>query len=250
MNGGYRPAASAVNPGLARKNLSQLIVDQLLEKIEAGEFRPGERLPTEQGLMELFSVGRNTVREAVQSLVSRGILEVRPRRGAVVIGATGRELGVALGLAARLEEHAIDDLYEFRRILEVEIAARAAENATAQDLQTMEAALADYEEALAARLPTHAADVAFHRALAVASRNSVYVSMIDFVADALTAARRWTAQLPNAVQLARTQHAEILAAVKAEDAERAREAMKAHLTSARRALARALERRRRAQPSK
>ena len=221
---------------LGRRNLSQAVADELIRRIDHGQLRPGDRLPTEQGLTDMFGVGRNTIREAVQSLVARGMVEVRPRRGAIVLGVSSHKATDALTMSALLEDQATEDLYEFRRILEVEVAARAAERATAGDLEVMQNAIADYAEALERGLSTHSADVAFHRALAATSHNTVYLRVLDSIADALMSARLETARIPWAAELALKQHSAILDAVGRGDHEGARAEMAEHLTSAKRAL--------------
>src|SRR5665647_196890 len=81
-----RPTMAATPVRATRRTLSASIADDLLLKIREGELAPGAKLPIERDLMAQYGVGRNTVREAVQSLVHMGYLDVRPRVGARVIG--------------------------------------------------------------------------------------------------------------------------------------------------------------------
>src|SRR5215204_5072864 len=116
------------------RTLSQAVTEAILDRIRAGEYRPGDRLSTEKGLMEQFGVGRNVVREAVQGLVAMGLVDVRPGRGAVVIGVdTSRAMDPGT-VAALLLDQTVDDLNEFRAVIEVEIATRAAARATPADV--------------------------------------------------------------------------------------------------------------------
>src|ERR1700751_6000810 len=101
---------------LGRQTLSQAISAAVLERIRAGEFGPGDRLPTEKMLMEQYGVGRNSVREAVQALVTLGLVEVRPGRGATVIGVESENVLDAETLAALLKQEALADLCTFRRL--------------------------------------------------------------------------------------------------------------------------------------
>src|SRR4051812_20233998 len=112
-----------------RQTLSQSIAAQLMASVAAGEYRVGDKLPPERELMAAFGVGRNTVREAIQSLVARGICEVRPGRGTTIIRIDGRSALEGQNLSSLLADSAIDDLYEFRMLLETDAAARAAERA-------------------------------------------------------------------------------------------------------------------------
>ena len=63
---------------LGRQTLSQAVSAAVLDRIRSGEFGPGDRLPTEKSLMAEYGVGRNSVREAVQALVTLGLVDVRP----------------------------------------------------------------------------------------------------------------------------------------------------------------------------
>ena len=67
----------------ARKRADQ-VRDSLIALIRSGELKDGEKLPTEQQLSAMFGVGRSSIREAVQSLIGLGIIEMRPGRGAYV----------------------------------------------------------------------------------------------------------------------------------------------------------------------
>ena len=64
------------------ERLSKSVADDLLARITRGEYKAGDRLPSEQELMGAYGVGRNTVREAMQSLRTLGLVEIRPRLGA------------------------------------------------------------------------------------------------------------------------------------------------------------------------
>src|SRR4051794_2917676 len=107
---------------VTRRNLSQAVGEELLSAIREGRLRPGERLPPERELMERFSVGRNTIREAIQSLAAMGVLDVRPGRGTMVLSTPKESALDAATLAALLDDQTVLDLYEFRLLLEVETA--------------------------------------------------------------------------------------------------------------------------------
>lgn len=70
----------------AGKPLYQAVTDSLLQGIRLGKFTPDERLPSESELMELFGVGRNTVRHAISELVSQGVLQTAQGVGTFVVG--------------------------------------------------------------------------------------------------------------------------------------------------------------------
>jgi DNA-binding FadR family transcriptional regulator len=215
-----------------RQTLSQAVSATLLDRIRSGEFAPGDRLPTEKMLMHEYGVGRNSVREAVQALVTLGLVEVRPGRGATVIGVESENALDAETLAALLKEDAVDDLCAFRRLLEAETASCAARQASSDELGEIVRCVAAYEHAHAQGGPVSSADSAFHNAIARASHNSVYATMLDAVSVLIANARRLSERVPWAIPRAIEEHARIAHAIEARDADAAAEAMRMHIDSA------------------
>jgi GntR family transcriptional regulator, transcriptional repressor for pyruvate dehydrogenase complex len=217
---------------LARQTLSQAVSAAVLDRIRSGEFVPGSRLPTEKMLMEEYGVGRNSVREAIQALVTLGLVEVRPGRGATVIGIDSENALDADTFAALLKEEAIDDLYAFRRLLEIETASCAAQRATETEIAEIERSLRTFEFAYSQHAPVSHADDEFHAAIARASENAVFVTMLDAVSGLIANARRLAERVPWAVTRAMEEHEQILAAIKTHDSVAAADAMRRHLDSA------------------
>jgi DNA-binding FadR family transcriptional regulator len=217
---------------LGRQTLSQAVSAEVLERIRSGEFAPGAKLPTEKMLMAEYGVGRNSVREAVQALVTLGLVEVRPGRGATVIGIESENAVDPEILSVLLKEEAVDDLYSFRRLLEIETAWCAAQKATEKEIQEIERCVRAFEFAHAQRAPVSHADDEFHAAVARASHNSVYATMLDAVSGLIANARRLTENVPWAVPRAVAEHEQVLQAIRAHDAVSAAEAMRGHLNSA------------------
>jgi len=217
---------------LARQTLSQAVSAAVLERIRSGEFGPGDRLPTERMLMEEYGVGRNSVREAVQALVTLGLVEVRPGRGATVIGIESENALDFEILSVLLKEEAVDDLCAFRRLLEAETSACAALKAT--DVQVAEIArcAATFERIHSSGAAASAADDAFHASIARASHNSVYATMLDAVSVLIANARRLTEHVDWAVGRAIEEHALVLNAIRAHDPDAAAAAMRRHIDSA------------------
>jgi GntR family transcriptional repressor for pyruvate dehydrogenase complex len=217
---------------VGRQTLSQAVSAAVLERIRTGEFVPGDRLPTEKLLMQEYGVGRNSVREAVQALVTLGIVEVRPGRGATVIGIEPADALDAEMVSVLLKEEAIDDLYAFRRLLEIEIAARAAEKATPADIEEIEHRLRTFQLAHAQGAPVSRADDDFHAAIARASHNAVYATMLDAVSGLIANARRLSERVPWATERAALEHEGLYEAIKGHDPAAATDVMRTHLDSA------------------
>ncbi len=142
------------------------IASDLQTQIVAGKLKPGEKLPSERSLCGVFGVGRTTVREALKSLVVRGVV-TRKGRGVVVadpesVAAPAPDLGK---LAAQVS---IKQLYEVRKLLEVRIARWAALRATAEDIEAVRSTIdADLHKRTAAGNPNRL----FHDALVKAVHN-------------------------------------------------------------------------------
>jgi len=160
---------------LNRHKLVDDVVIQLQKKISSGEIRHGEKIPTEPELMEQFGVGRSTIREAVRVLVHAGLLEKRQGFGTYLIS----DPIIQEPLSHRLRRAEILEVYEVRRMLEIEIARLAAERRGDDDLSLMREHLDTRLQALekddmGGYLK---ADIAFHQSVAVASKNGVVVDL-------------------------------------------------------------------------
>lgn len=217
---------------LGRQTLSQAVSAAVLERIRSGEFGPGDRLPTEKALMAEYGVGRNSVREAVQALVTLGFVDVRPGRGATVIAIESDAVMDCETISVLLKEEAVDDLYAFRRLLELEIASRAAIAATDRDLDDIAASIRAFESALEQGRPISMLDDEFHAAVAKASHNAIYATMLDAVSGLIANARRLAHSVPWAPERARIEHQQLYEAICAHDADGAATIMALHLDGA------------------
>jgi GntR family transcriptional regulator, transcriptional repressor for pyruvate dehydrogenase complex len=158
-----------------RQNLTEQVIQHLQQRIRQGEWAVGTKLPPETELMTLIGVGRSTIREAVRVLAHSGLLEVRQGDGTYVRALT---TGVE-SLELRLQRAAILEVYEVRRILELEIARLAALRRDEQDLARMQELL---QRRRVARTAGDAgafldADIALHLAVATASKNTVLADL-------------------------------------------------------------------------
>lgn len=218
----------------AGQSLSRHIAGDLLARIGGGEFAPGDKLPVEIDLMAEYSVGRNTVREAVQQLVALEMIDVRPRRGATVLATSARRAIPMDTLSALLPSDVTEDLYEMRLVLETEGAALAAKRATQNDLREIRYHHANYEQEMLAGRGPWEPDLKFHEALARASHNSVLPLMLGAAAELLVRDRQANAAVlgPDTSADAYREHDAVLRAVVAGDADLARQKMAEHINTA------------------
>lgn len=214
------------------RTLSQSVTEDLLRQIRAGEIEVGDQIPTQQNLMKIYGVGHSVVRDAMQQLAAMGIVDVRPRRGSTVISVdSSRALDDRL-LAVLLDKQAIDELYALRRLIEVDIAGQAAQRATPAQLRAVENAHDQFVQARKMGVRVHQQDIDFHRALAEASHNLVYLRVLDALVDVMTAVRQSATEVPGATADAEQQHAVVLQAIRDGDPVAARHAMLEHIETA------------------
>jgi len=169
-----------------RKQLAVQVEEQLLEYIRKEPVNVGEKIPNEFVLAEKFEVGRSTIREAVRSLATKGVLEVRRGDGTYVISMQTIE-DDPLGLA-RIETDKVDlalDLLEVRLVIEPEIAFRAAQNASEEDLIELERLCDEVEKNINEKIDHAEADVAFHTQIAKCSGNTVFETLIPTINTAV-----------------------------------------------------------------
>jgi len=166
-----------------RTGLIDQAVGWLRTQIADGEWPVGSRIPAEPALTQMLGVGRNTVREAVQSLVHAGLLQRRQGSGTYVVARS--ELGVTIG--REIADARQRDVLEVRRSLEVETARLAARRRTPADvvdlLNQRNARTDAYRaEDINAMVAT---DLALHRAIARTARNPVLLSLYENLVGAI-----------------------------------------------------------------
>ena len=162
------------------------IEDQLLMYIQEKNIAIGSKLPSEYKLAELFGVGRSTIREAVKSLVTKGILEVKRGSGTFVTS-TKRVADDPLGFAQFEDKYRLAmELFEVRSLLEPEVAVAACRNATEDDKKHIKE-LCDEVERLYLEGKNHIQkDMEFHEAIAKCSGNRVVEVLIPVILTAIT----------------------------------------------------------------
>ncbi len=168
-----------------KKLLGEQVEEQLMNFILQEPVEIGQRLPNEFELAEKFGVGRSTIREAVKSLVSKGILEVRRGSGTYVVSNSAIE-NDPLGLAHLNDKFKLAlELCDVRIMLEPEIAAAAAEHATKAEVKELQK-LCDEVEKLYLNGEDHIKkDIEFHTCIARCSKNRVVETLIPTINEAV-----------------------------------------------------------------
>jgi GntR family transcriptional repressor for pyruvate dehydrogenase complex len=218
------------------KKVSSQIADQIRESILAGDFTPGEKLPPERELAEMFGVSRPSVREALNILAAAGLVMSYQGGGTVVLSLVDTQKGNALSDLINTQQDRALEVIEVRKCMESWTAYYAAQRALPEDLRRMEEIVAGMEKNLSGQLPSEDLDANLHIVIARATHNIVWLHLMQSIFDAMKEFQRgvW-----RAVYLTREDHdllyqhhAALVAAIRARDAEGARDAMMAHLTFA------------------
>jgi GntR family transcriptional repressor for pyruvate dehydrogenase complex len=215
------------------RRLSDRVADELLETILSCEMQTGDRLPSERDLAEQFGVSRTVVREAVRSLAAKGAVEARSGSGLRVAAVDASVVSLSMRLFIR-SNGGLDyaKVNEVRMALETSIAAAAAERATPNDLEVLDALHERMVDVIDDVEQASLADVEFHRAIARSTHNELYLVMLDSIRETMLNIRRATIGLHGRKAL--RYHRKILERITAHDVEGAREAMSEHLLDAKR----------------
>jgi DNA-binding FadR family transcriptional regulator len=208
------------------RRLYRQIADQIAHLIESGEFPPGTRLPAERELASSLGVSRASVREAIISLEIGGLVEVRVGTG-IFVTAPARQAAAAHDAGPGPFE-----LLQARKLIEGEIAAVAATKATPGDLQSLRESVLRMEAHVDDFAIREASDRAFHLQIAKATGNGSLELVVEGLWD--QRAELWGRMQSHfhtndLTHKTIRDHAAILAAIAARNAEAARAAMHRHL---------------------
>lgn len=221
-----------------RKDLVDSVVDAVIDRILDGTYPEGGALPGEVVLSQELDVSRLTVREGVKVLKERGVLEVIQGRGTYV-APRSQWTDLPTIIALTLRESSPRDvglrLVELRRMIEVGAAGLAAKNRSAEDVAALEALVEEMESSRIADdvMATVEADLAFHRRILLASDNPFLPVVMSPLESALHESRVVTASQPDVQERAQGHHRMILDAIRMQDEEAAKDAMRAHMTQTR-----------------
>ncbi len=154
------------------------IIEQIRSLITIGQLKPGDRLPPERKLAEKFGVGRSHVREALRNLEFYGILQTRPQSGSVVAGLGISALEGLITDVLKIENSDFTSLVETRVLLETNAASLTAQRRNSDDIDSMQKALAAFEEKVKSGGQAVEEDLMFHLKIAEASGNSALKSLM------------------------------------------------------------------------
>ncbi len=229
-----QPMPAAFKPATPGAYLSDQVADAMAAEIRAGRLEAGDKLPTEATLVEQFSVSRTVVREALSRLKSLSLVESRQGSGVYV-----KEIGFSplnFDVKSSVSRQAVIQMVELRRALEAEVAALAAQRRNEADLKRIRKSITLLDQAVRAGGDGVDEDVQYHRAIAEAARNPFLISTLEYLGQFLRGATRVTraneARRADFARQVLDEHALIVSAIEAGDAEAARRAATSHMDNA------------------
>lgn len=204
----------------------------LAEEIAEGILEPGDALPSERELMERFSVGRPSIREALFSLSKRGLIQAGSGRRPRVLKPSFDTVLGDLNLVVRQvlrDQSSVETLVDLRGLLECAVARRAALLATPEQIESLREKLAANKAALGTFEPFWESDIDFHMEIAKIAQNPLVPVIIDTVLKWLVEQQRVTVRKAGVDKTSYQQHQAIVAAVASGNPDQAEAAMRDHI---------------------
>jgi GntR family transcriptional repressor for pyruvate dehydrogenase complex len=222
------PRVVSFGSPMSRQRLSDQVAASILNTIIKQDLRPGDPLPSQRDLGEQYGVSRTVIREAVGALEARGVIEVRAGSGLRLVSVDATSVAESLRFFVRTND-VLDygKVHEVRAMVETHVAELAADRATDLDIETIrnwrdkQAASPEDLEAAAQ------CDLEFHRAIAKAADNELYLVLLDSIRGALLDIRRTL--MPGRLRKTVRAHSKIVDCIAAGDGPGARIAMQEHL---------------------
>jgi len=215
-------------------NMPARIYSDILNRIIEGEYKEGERLPTEHMLAERFATSRPTVREALAQLRADGIIATRHGSGTTVMRRPDPDVRRFAPLETLSD---IRRCYEYRVVVEAGAASLAAQKAEDEDIAAIQREWDNLQTIIETSGIGAKDDFAFHMAVARASKNQFFITALSGIQEQMLFSMNLSRNLSlvksiERQRLVQQEHLEVLEAIQARDAVRASTAMRAHLERA------------------
>ena len=207
----------------SRRTFQEQVVDRLGQDICSGRYMPGQVLPSEAELCERFGISRIVIREAIKSLVAKGMLVVRRKIGTTVLDPMHWNLFDPSIITWRAHSTIMNktlsrDLMELRRIVEPAAASLAAQRASDNDRKALRTAYQAMADALAGNGDYVTADVAFHAVLLTACGNQFVRQMQDAMSAILRTSFEIVSTKPGGPAFSLPMHEALCCAIETGDA--------------------------------
>jgi len=218
---------------ISKSKIPQQIAEHIINLISKGSLKPGDKLPSEKQLEEMFGVSRPSVREALSALSMGEIIEMRHGEGSFVRDIDFNTYIHPLAIKAFIKSGSVYELLETRILIEGEIAALAASRGTEEDACCLKNELKRMEKEIKLGRLAVELDLDFHLCLAKAAKNNYLLEIIKCLSEPIHNCQKYTRQysrlLPGQPQEVLEQHFRIVDAVFQKKPGEAKAAMVNHL---------------------
>ncbi len=238
MNTILQKMALSPAPRNRRGGLVQEVVQHMASQIQGGRLQAGDQLPTESAIMVELAVSRTVVREAISRLQASGLVETRHGVGTFVLQAPSSEnFSIAEQDMSTVED--VINVLELRISLETEAAGLAAQRATPAQCDAMAHALASFADAIDEQSDAVPSDFEFHLEVAKATGNRHFADLMTYLGRRIIPRTRVNTadQAPEGreayLRRVHSEHESIYNAIRNQDVESARAAMRTHLSNSR-----------------
>jgi GntR family transcriptional repressor for pyruvate dehydrogenase complex len=214
---------------VTREAVPQQIVSRLLDLIQQRHLGPGDRLPAERELAASMGVSRSSLREALRALTVLGVTDMRHGTGTYVSSLEPELLVRPLSVVLSLSEHASDQLFEARKVIEPAMAALAAARIDDETVERLDACVERARRAIGDAEAFMETDLELHDAIRVAAGNAILGRFMESIQALGLASRRRTGTRRAVQEQTVKDHRAIVRALRAHDAGAASAAMLRHL---------------------
>jgi len=215
--------------------LTDAVAKMLSEAIKSGQYKPGERLPTETELCRTYGVSRPVLREAISQLKFDGLVVPQQGRG-VFVSESAFKSSLRLDIPNLENQGEVLKIFELLLAVEVYYTGLAAKHRTQSQLTAIKRALDKLIDTISTGGLGSEEDLAFHSAIVKASNNEYFVTLAQFLEDnvrhAIRTARKHTASFKTLDKDVLKEHEAIYEAIKEKNIDHAREAAESHLIKA------------------
>lgn len=216
---------------MSRTTLSETLFEKLVGHVVKGDWKVGERIPSEREISGRLGVGRAALREALKALELLGMVEARVGDGTFVCPRSDFLSRPLLWAIMGADQSELRQLIEARLVLEESLAAFAAERATAEELRNIKIALDDMRDQLEDAPRSSESDMRFHIAIAEAAHNPILANADQLMRNLM---KQWILlkhRVPGAAARSLEHHVRIYDAILHRDGRRAREEMRNHIAT-------------------
>jgi len=219
---------------ISPQSIPKWVVRQLMDLIRDGKLHPGDKLPSERILAEKLGVGRSSLREAINSLETIGLVEKRNREGVFIRSIASPIISDPIMQIIEEDEGKFFDLYEIRKDIELASAYVAARKRTDSDLAAMKGIVNKMKDNAEKIVIKRADDLDFHMSVAAATHNllrtHILKSIFDLFGDFITHVANKLNKDHKNVTINIEQHEGIFEAISKGNSQMAQDLMGAHLT--------------------